>query len=81
MGIKRRIDNLGRVVIPIEFRKQINLSNATENLYIDMEVTENYIILRKTIDCCHICSEINALTEYKKIFLCSKCIENIKETF
>ena len=44
-GIIRRIDDLGRIVIPKEIRKNLRLKNG-ENLEIFIDENEN-IILRK----------------------------------
>lgn len=56
-GIIRRIDNLGRIVIPKEIRKNLRLKNG-ENMEIFINENEN-IILRKY-------SQIDKLKEFAK---------------
>ena len=43
-GIVRKIDNLGRIVIPKEYRKQLNISDQDE---IEITLEEDNIIIRK----------------------------------
>jgi transcriptional pleiotropic regulator of transition state genes len=47
-GIIRRIDELGRVVIPKHIRKQLNI-NADENDPLEIFIVEDGILLKKYI--------------------------------
>lgn len=44
-GIVRKIDSLGRIVIPIELRKNLNIKRDSD---LEMEVLENKIIIQKS---------------------------------
>lgn len=44
MGVKRKLDSLGRVVIPKEFRNEMNLKNGEE---VDINLLNNIITVRK----------------------------------
>ena len=51
-GIVRNIDELGRVVIPKEIRRNLGISN---NDPIEFFVDSDRIILQKFQSCCHFC--------------------------
>lgn len=46
MGITRKSDDLGRVVIPSEFRKELGL-NDEENVWLEMFLINGGIYIRK----------------------------------
>lgn len=43
-GLKRKLDNLGRVVIPVEFRKDLNINPLDE---VEIFQTKDGIFIRK----------------------------------
>lgn len=48
-GVKRKVDELGRIVIPIELRNKLNiLEDDTLDIYID----RNSIVLKKEENTC-----------------------------
>lgn len=76
-GIVRSLDNLGRLVIPIELRKTLNI-NEKDSLEIFTEGQD--IIIRKYTRGCYSCKEI--AKSYKKIFdrdICPKCYSALKK--
>lgn len=77
-GIVRKIDELGRVVLPIEIRKRFSLSERDSlAIYID-EKTET-IILRKTSPSCCGCGATEGLKSLNNIYICSDCIKKVEE--
>ena len=73
-GVKKQIDKLGRVVIPISYRKFLNLS---ENSYLNIELQNNSIIITSFESNCVLCGATTDLHSEKP--LCAKCIKSIKE--
>lgn len=74
-GIVRKIDELGRVVIPIELRRTLGI-NVKDGLEIFTD--NNTIILRSYKPLCYICGSSG---EYKTINnkqICLGCIKQIK---
>lgn len=69
-GIIRRVDELGRVVIPIEIRNQFNI---VEKDTIEIYVDDSSIILKKYEPNCIFCGNINNLVEYKNKLVCKSC--------
>ena len=76
-GITRKVDELGRVVLPIELRNKFNIS---EKDGLQIWVEGNNIILRKEEDSCIFCDKAaKDLQEYKGKKYCKKCIDTINK--
>lgn len=75
-GIIRRIDELGRIVIPKEIRKKlgINIKDPME-IYADA----NSITLRKVEDKCIFCGGTKDLINFKDKLICQKCFNSLYE--
>ena len=69
-GIIRRVDELGRVVIPIEIRNQFDI---VEKDQIEVYVDDSSIILKKYEPNCIFCGNTENLVEYKEKLVCDKC--------
>ena len=74
-GIVRRMDELGRIVLPMEIRNTFDL-NAKDPLEIFVE--EDKIILKKYEPCCIFCGNAsdNVMLNNKRV--CKNCIEKLK---
>lgn len=75
-GIVRKIDELGRIVIPKETRRSFNI-NEGDSLEIFTE--GGNIILKKYSPGCHCCDEMENLTEVLGLKLCTSCINEFNE--
>lgn len=75
-GITRKLDPLGRIVLPKEMRRTLEL-NEGDSLEIFTE--EETIILRKYNPGCDFCGEVGNLKTYNNKKICPKCLEAIKE--
>lgn len=76
-GIVRKVDQLGRIVLPIELRRtlDIDIKDALE-IYVDGEE----IILKKYTPDCLFCGENhNDLVNFKGKWICKSCLEDFKE--
>lgn len=74
-GITRPLDNLGRVVIPIEIRNQLGIKEKDRILFFT-EGTN--IILRKFQQECIFCGKQKGLIDFKEQKICKKCYEEMK---
>ena len=74
-GIVRNIDELGRIVVPKEFRKQLGIAN-TDPVEISME--EDKIVIKKYLPVCHFCGSDEGIESFKEKNICSRCINEIK---
>ncbi len=75
-GIVRRLDELGRIVLPIELRRTLDLA---EKDAVEIYVEGDCIILRKYQPNCLFCGETKHLAEYKGRQVCQKCIRLLTE--
>lgn len=77
MGIQRRLDGLGRIVLPMEMRKALSLN---EKDAIDINCVDGKIILERVADWCALCHTGDGpLTNMGGGLLCPACIERVKE--
>ena len=76
-GIVRKLDELGRVVLPMEMRNTLDINPKDP---IEIFVEGNEIILRKYEPNCIFCgsSDNNVLLNGKRV--CRKCIEKLNAT-
>ncbi len=75
-GIVRKLDNLGRIVIPAKLRKDLNI-NIKDDL--EMFVGEDgSIILDKYVPKCTFCSSEENVSERKGKNMCEKCFNALK---
>ncbi len=70
----RKIDKLGRIVVPMEYRRRCGLDIDDE-----ASITEENgrIIIQRKIPACKLCGAVENLN--LKISLCEKCIEKVKK--
>lgn len=73
-GIVRRVDELGRVVIPIELRNKLKIAEKDP---IEIYVDGTSIILKKYEETCVFCGSTKNVVEYKGKLVCTKCAESI----
>lgn len=74
-GIVRKVDQLGRIVLPIELRRTLGI-NIEDGLQIYTDGDD--IILRKYEPACIFCGEAADVINYKGKNICMKCMEDIK---
>ena len=77
LGIVRRIDELGRVVIPMELRRVLDINEKDP---IEIFAENDRIIVRKYTPTCLFCSNTNNIVNYKNKLICEECLESLKKT-
>lgn len=75
-GIVRKIDDLGRIVIPMELRRTLNISEK-DSLAIFTEGEQ--IILKKHEPVCVFCGEASDVVEFKGKKICKKCFNELNK--
>ena len=75
-GIIRKVDDLGRIVLPIELRRTLDIAERDE-LEIFME--NDRIILQKFEPACIFCGSAKALVSYRRKNVCQDCIKKMAE--
>lgn len=74
-GIVRRIDNLGRVVLPIELRRLFDIDKEDP---VEIFVDDNYIMLKKYQPACIFCNDAKDVVNFKGKNICEKCLAEMK---
>jgi len=75
-GIIRKVDELGRIVLPIELRRTLDIAERDE-LEIFME--SDRIILQKFEPSCIFCASSRGLASYRGKNVCQECIQNMRK--
>ena len=75
-GIVRKVDELGRVVIPIDLRRKLSIE---EYDCLEINVQEDTILLRKHFPSCVFCQSKDDVIKFKNRFLCMSCIRELTE--
>lgn len=75
-GFVRRIDELGRVVLPVELRRSFDLK---EHDRVEISAEEDRIVLKKFEPNCTLCGGTRDLREFRGRLLCAKCVREISE--
>ncbi len=74
-GIARKVDELGRIVLPKELRVILNINEKDPlEIYVD---EDNRIILRKYEPACIFCNGMNGIVNYKGYNFCKDCMEKL----
>lgn len=68
------IDTVGRVLIPIKIREQLDLDNNTE---LQICVDGEKLIMTKTEKRCNFCKSSKELIEFKGKQICVNCLEDL----
>ena len=75
-GIVRPVDALGRVVIPVELRRNLSI-NTDDSL--EIFVDGQYIMLKKYEPSCIFCGEMDDIRQIHGKNVCGECIEEMKK--
>lgn len=75
-GIVRKVDELGRIVLPIELRRTLGIEEKDR---IEIFVDGESIILRKYQPACIFCDNAKDIINYKGKNICPDCIRAMSE--
>lgn len=75
-GIVRKVDELGRIVIPIELRRSLEISEKDS---LEIYVEDGKIILKKYSPSCAFCENASEITVFKGRNICQNCLEELKK--
>lgn len=75
-GVVRQLDTLGRIVIPVELRRTMNIAvKDSLEIYVDGD----QIVLKKYQPCCVFCGSAKDTKEYRGHLICAKCLKEIRK--
>ena len=75
-GIVRKVDELGRIVLPIELRRTLDIEI---NDPLEIFVNDDCIILKKYTPACIFCGSAKDVKRIKEKNICADCIEELKK--
>lgn len=74
-GIVRKVDELGRIVIPIELRRALDIAIKDA---LEIYVNEDEIILKKYQPACIFCGNARDVEYFKGKRICKDCLQSLK---
>ncbi|MDE5564603.1 MAG: AbrB/MazE/SpoVT family DNA-binding domain-containing protein [Oscillospiraceae bacterium] len=74
-GIFRRIDSLGRLVLPKELRKSLDLN---QDDYLQIFLDGDAIVLKKSRLSCALCGSPDELTDFHEKKVCQQCLQELQ---
>ena len=75
-GIVRRIDELGRVVLPVELRRTLELDVKDQ---VEIFTQDNAIVLRKYQPSCIFCGGAKNIEAFRGKLVCAECRRQLRE--
>ena len=74
-GIVRKVDELGRIVLPIEIRRTLDIAERDE---IEIFMEGDRIILQKFEPSCIFCTSSEDLVSYQNKNVCRECMRKMR---
>lgn len=75
-GIVRHIDELGRIVLPMELRNTLDIGRRDR---LEIFVDGDKIVLRKYRQTCVFCGSEECLTDFRDKLICAECIKAVSK--
>jgi AbrB family transcriptional regulator, transcriptional pleiotropic regulator of transition state genes len=75
IGTTRRIDQLGRVVVPVELRRTLGIR---EGDLLEVTAEDGGLTLRKVEPECALCGQSDNLIDLREKHLCRECVREIR---
>ena len=77
-GIVRKVDELGRIVLPIELRRTLEIAEKDS---LEIYVDGSSIVLKKYEPSCVFCNDAKNVLNYKGKNICPKCLAELKRMY
>ena len=75
-GIVRKIDELGRIVVPKEMRRVLDIKNLDP---VEITLEGDSIIITKYSPSCIYCGKDEGIVSFKNKSLCYDCLQELKK--
>ena len=75
-GIVRKVDELGRIVLPIELRRTLEIA---EKDMLEIYVDGDAIVMKKYAPSCVFCSGTKGILTYREKNVCAACLRDLKK--
>lgn len=77
VGVKKKVDNLGRILIPKDIRKYLKIKSGTE---LNITLDKDKIVIARDIKECLSCGKKSNLSVYNNLVLCDNCSKKIAKS-
>lgn len=74
-GIVRKVDELGRIVLPIEMRRTLGIGVKDS---VEIYTEADSIVLRKYENACVFCDRTNDIVSFEGKSICADCLTDLK---
>lgn len=74
-GIVRKVDELGRITLPIELRRTLNIDIKDP---VEIFIEGEQIVLKKYEPSCIFCGNTKDVVNYKGKNICKSCLKELK---
>ena len=75
-GIVRKVDELGRIVLPVELRRTLDIAEREElEIYLD----DDKVVLRKYEPSCLFCGDADDVILFKDKRICRNCLAELQK--
>jgi len=78
IGMTRRIDALGRIVIPAELRRILEIRVGD---LLDIRVEDGHVVLAKVEQSCVFCRSVDGLRPHHERLVCDECVESLSGSY
>ena len=75
-GIIRKVDDLGRIVLPIELRRTLDIAERDE---LEIYMENDRIVLQKYEPACIFCGSSRGRITYERKNVCQDCVKKMTE--
>lgn len=75
-GIVRKVDGLGRIVIPMEVRRSLEIC---ENDPVSISVDGETVVLKRHKPFCTFCGNTEGIRTFKGKYVCDECLSLIRQ--
>lgn len=76
IGIVRKVDELGRIVLPIELRRTLDIAERDE---LEIFLDDDRVVLKKYQPSCMFCGSTHGLVSHMGKYVCGECVQTLKE--
>ena len=73
-GIVRKLDNLGRIVLPVELRRTLQIEEKDP---VEIFVEDDMVILKKYQPSCIFCGDAKGVISFKGRNICPTCLHEL----
>ena len=75
-GIIRKVDEVGRIIIPSEIRSVLNIDYRDQ---VEVFLDNNSMIVKKYVPTCIFCGETKNISVFKDKQVCARCLKELSK--